>query len=105
MRTRLTAMKVAALLIPVLATLLAVMIATAAVPAAAQDAPTGAKAEWLASRDACSASNRAACDRAVELAAQLFERTDRDLACITVRDHFGDGFMESHLKTFNTLML
>jgi len=40
MRTRLTAMKVAALLIPVLATLLAVMIATAAVPAAAQDAPT-----------------------------------------------------------------
>ena len=80
MRSRLTAMKVAALLIPVLATLLAVMIATAAVPAAAQDAPTGAKAEWLASRDACSASNRAACDRAVELAAQLFERTDRDLA-------------------------
>ncbi len=49
-------------------------------PVLAQDEPGGATAEWLASRDSCSASNRAACDRAVELAAQLFERTDRDVA-------------------------
>lgn len=80
MRTRLTAVKVAALLIPVLATLLAVIVATAAVPAAAQEAPTGAKSQWWASLEACSSADRAACDRAVKLAAQLFGRTDRDVA-------------------------
>lgn len=59
---------------------LALLLAALAGPVAAQDAPSGAKAEWLASRDACTSENRAACDRAVELAGQLFGRTDRDLA-------------------------
>lgn len=45
-------------------------------PASAQDA----KAEWWSNLEACDEDNRAACDRAVELAAQLFERTDRDVA-------------------------
>lgn len=60
--------------------IIALLALALAGPVLAQDEPGGATAEWLASRDSCSASNRAACDRAVELAAQLFERTDRDVA-------------------------
>ena len=59
---------------------LALLMLVVAGSALALDGSGGAKAEWLANREACSASNRSACDRAIELAAQLFERTDRDVA-------------------------
>ncbi|NCP20324.1 MAG: hypothetical protein GW855_14365 [Erythrobacter sp.] len=59
---------------------LALLLAIFAVPAAAQGDGGEAKARWWASLEACSETNRAACDTAVELAAQLFERTDRDVA-------------------------
>lgn len=75
-----------------LATLLAMVFALLGTPAIGQDAPTGKTAEWLASRDSCNLSNRAACDRAVALAAQLFERTDRDVATTWLKACMaGDG--------------
>ena len=56
-------------------------LALFAAPAGAQDSDTSAaRSEWWSSLEACSASNRPACDRAVELASQLFGRTDRDVA-------------------------
>ncbi|MAK98378.1 MAG: hypothetical protein CL803_08935 [Citromicrobium sp.] len=61
--------------------LLAVLIAALAGPLAAQDPDAGgARGEWWASLGACSSNNRPACDRAVDLAGQLFGRTDRDVA-------------------------
>ncbi len=39
-----------------------------------------AKVEWWSQTQSCSASNRPACDRAVVLASELFERTDRNVA-------------------------
>lgn len=48
----------------------------ASAPAGAQDA----SAQWWANLEACSETNRPACDTAVTLAAQLFERTDRNVA-------------------------
>lgn len=61
--------------------LLALLALPCATQAAAQDAALqGAKAEWWASLEACDAKNRPACNRAVALAADLFERTDRNVA-------------------------
>lgn len=62
------------------ALLLALLLMPFAQPVAAQEATASAKAQWWASLEACDTNSRAACDKAVELAAQLFERTDRDVA-------------------------
>ena len=60
---------------------LALLLLSTGGVAAAQGTDTqSARAHWWSSLEACSSQNRAACDQAVELAAQLFERTDRDVA-------------------------
>ena len=60
---------------------LALLLLSTGGGAAAQGTDTqSARAHWWSSLEACSSQNRAACDQAVELAAQLFERTDRDVA-------------------------
>lgn len=48
-------------------------------PAAAQGNDPQ-RAEWWSNLEACEANNRPACDRAVDLAKVLFERTDRNVA-------------------------
>ena len=65
-------------LVPVL---LALLMAALAGPLDAQNSDAGgARGEWWASLEACNSNNRPACDRAVDLAAQLFGRTERDVA-------------------------
>ena len=60
---------------------LALLLLSTGGVAAAQGTDTqAARAQWWSSLEACSSQNRAACDQAVELAAQLFERTERDVA-------------------------
>lgn len=57
-----------------LAAMFAAVLASA--PASAQDT----SAQWWSNLEACSETNRPACDAAVTLAAGLFERTDRNVA-------------------------
>ena len=60
---------------------LALLLLSTGGVAAAQGTDTqAARAQWWSSLEACSSQNRPACDQAVALAAQLFERTDRDVA-------------------------
>ena len=56
------------------------LLSTGGVAAAQGTDAQAARAQWWSAIEACSSQNRTACDRAVALAAQLFERTDRDVA-------------------------
>jgi hypothetical protein len=57
-----------------------IMASTASIVAAQTDSSPVSRADWWASLEACEAANRPACDRAVALAAELFARTDRNVA-------------------------
>jgi len=68
------------MLVRLTAGLLALLLAMSAGPIAAQAPSADAKSQWWASLEACSSTTRAACYKAIDLAAQLFGRTDRDVA-------------------------